>query len=132
MGTVESFIVSVENLFKLQVCGKNAKFPTLEQEFTTMATSRIHPTYQSVLLNNGEVFKTFEEFKTYLLKNYSSKESNFQILENLYSLDFNEGESYRDFGARLDIQATNACTAVMANWAKENAISGNGTAVLDA
>ena len=130
--TVETFILGLENLFTLQVKGKTDVYQNLEKEFTTMATSRMHNTYQSTLINANKVFNKFEDFREYMLENYSSQESNFQILSNLYSLDFKEHESYRDFGARLDIEVTNACTSIMANWSKENATSDTPSPILDA
>ena len=129
---VETFVTNLENLFKLQVKPKLTSHPDLEQEFVTMCQSRLHQTYQSMIIIENRDFPTFADLKKYLTETYSSQMSNFQILSKLWSFELKNNESFRDGAARLDIETTNACTTVSAKYTKENTSPSNQNPVLDA
>ena len=90
---VETFVTNLENLFKLQVKPKLTSHPDLEQEFVTMCQSRLHQTYQSMIIIENRDFPTFADLKKYLPETYFSHMSNFQILSKLWSFKLKNNRS---------------------------------------
>ena len=128
---IETFITNLDNIYYLQVATKLETWPRLELEFVTMVQSRLHSTYVSSILNAGKKFDTYAELKAYLVSQFSSNFTNFQILNRLMSCSIRDNESYSDFGRRMDIETTNAATLIASKYAKENATTANPTPVLD-
>ena len=109
----EDFIETLTQKYKIFVKPKLNEYSFLEAEYVNRCLDAMHPTYVNQALNSGEEIKTFEDFKRYVNKVHGTKQSNFQILNQSFSLQPNEGESFNDFAARLDISFRQAATRII-------------------
>ena len=109
----EDFIETLTQKYKIFVKPKLNEYSFLEAEYVNRCLDAMHPTYVNQALNSGEEIKSFEDFKRYVNKVHGTKQSNFQILNQSFSLQPNEGESFNDFAARLDISFRQAATRII-------------------
>jgi len=128
---IESFVANLTNLYQLSIAPKKDKYPELEQEYVRMVQSRLHTTYVSAIISANKTFENFEALKLYLLTQYGTNLSMFQILNRLMSCSIREKESYMDFGRRMDIETVNAATLIQSKYAKENATTADPNPQLD-
>ena len=109
----EDFLETLDQKYKIFVQPNLKEYSFLEAEYVKRSLDAMHPTYVNQALNSGEEIKSFEDFKRYVNKVHGTKQSNFQILNKSFSLQPNEGESYNDFAARLDISFRQAATRII-------------------
>ena len=112
--SAEDFLENLDHQYHIYVKSQLNEFPYLEQEFVKRCTSSMNGVYISQMLNSGENIETFKQFKAYVISNYGTKRSNFQVLNDCFSLQPHDGESYSDFAARLDISVRKASSRIVA------------------
>ena len=121
----EDFIETLDQKYKIFVQPHLKEYSFLESEYVKRSLDAMHPTYVNQALNSGEEIKSFEDFKRYVNKVHGTKQSNFQILNKSFSLQPNEGESYNDFAARLDISFRQAATRIIGRHKAQKKTSTN-------
>ena len=123
--SAEDFLENLDHQYHIYVKSQLEEFPYLEQEFVKRCTSSMNGVYISQMLNSGEKIETFEQFKAYVNSNYGTKRSNFQVLNDCFSLQPHDGESFIDFAARLDISIRKASTRIVSRHKQKMKTSTN-------
>ena len=128
--SAEDFLENLDHQYHIYVKSQLTEFPYLEQEFVKRCTSSMNSVYISQMLNSGENIETFKQFKAYVISNYGTKRSNFQVLNDCFSLQPHDGESYSDFAARLDISIRKASSRIVARHKAKKKTASNPDPVI--
>lgn len=112
--SAEDFLENLNQKYQIFIKPQLNEFPYLENEFVKRCLNALNSVYLAQILNAGEQIDDFETFKAYVSKHYGTKRSNFQVLNDCFSLQPHDGESYTDFAARLDISIRKAATRIIA------------------
>ena len=108
------FIRETQTIYDTFVKGNDNSL--LETEYVRKLKCRLCQPYLSALTNSGHPVSTFAEFKAYMLENHQSKESHFQHLERLESLQIGHSQNYRDFALQVEELIDQVKTVVKARW----------------
>ena len=103
------FVKKLERGFKTHIARDNR----LEIYFCRKIADKLNEEYSSAFLNIPETSRdTLEKYKNWLLDNFSSKETVFQMLDGLTELEMNETETLQSFATRCQDKAIEVETRV--------------------
>ena len=99
---VQVFINQLTNKHKLYVeCEDKSDQAVLETSFLRHAQSRLCDDFLTQITNDSKTFSTLEEFTDYLSENYDTKQTIYQRMETLLSIQPKTNENWSEFTARL-------------------------------
>ena len=105
------FVKELEKCFKLYVTRENR----LESTFCRQIATKLNTDYSAAFVNLDESSRdTFDKCKKWLLENFSTKETIFQILDGLTEMDMKSTEDLQTFAARCQDKAAEIETRVSA------------------
>ena len=105
------FVKELEKCFKLYVTRENG----LESTFCRQIASKLNSDYSATFVNLDETSRdTFQKCKKWLLENFSTKETIFQILDGLTETEMKPTEDLQSFAARCQDKAAEVETRVTA------------------
>ena len=105
------FVKELEKCFKLYVTRENG----LESTFCRQIATKLNSDYSAAFVNLEESSRdTFNKCKGWLLENFSTKETVFQVLDGLTEMEMKSTEDLQTFAARCQDKAAEIETRVSA------------------
>ena len=105
------FVKELEKCFKLYVTRENR----LESTFCRQIATKLNTDYSAAFVNLDESSRdTFDKCRKWLLENFSTKETIFQILDGLTEMEMKSTEDLQTFAARCQDKAAEIETRVSA------------------
>ena len=105
------FVKELEKCFKLYVTRENG----LESTFCRQIATKLNSDYSAAFVNLDENSRdSFDKCKKWLLENFSTKETIFQILDGLTEMEMKSTEDLQTFAARCQDKAAEIETRVSA------------------
>ena len=109
---VSVFIQRLENCYNLFV----KPFPSLEPYFIQQVKGQLSSDILENLIASSDQTDNFEQLKTYLKKNYGSKETPFQIMSEILESSPKDGERLQDWTCRQERRIDIVATQIIAKF----------------
>ena len=109
---VSIFVQRLQNCYNLFV----KSLPVLEPYFVQTAKGYLSMDILENINASEDSTETFEELQTFLKKNYGSRETPFQLLNQLMELDIKEGEKIQEYAGRLERKTATVVTQIAAKF----------------
>ena len=95
-GDASSYLADLDNAFKLYL-SDSTKF---EPEFVRLSKTRLCQSYLTTVTHSEVPTSTFDEYKTFIRKNFGSKKNVYQCLDGLFDLQMDV--DVQDFAVKLE------------------------------
>ena len=111
------YIERLEKIFTIMVKEVD---PNLEADYLKLVKVRLSDqVYKNMSTTNEEV-SSFDEFKSWIKKNYGGKLNGFQLLQRAFSVEFRPEEKLTVYSQQVSEELRTALIAVKAQYSKNN------------